>query len=104
MGQVGSNLSVYNTAGPYSDGDTSYITAAWDRDDVYAKRVPQKMLVGDDEVYVVSVRGTDREYRNVRLRSNTQYSFFIRYDIEKESNKNDVSLHAIATGAHCNTL
>ena len=52
LGQAVNDLSVYNTAGPYSDGDTSYIAAVWDRDDVYAGRVPNEVIVGDDAVYV----------------------------------------------------
>ena len=55
---VGSDLSVYNTAGPYSDGDTSYITAAWDENDVYADGVPNQIFVGNGEVYAATVGST----------------------------------------------
>ena len=91
LGQAGSDLSVYNTAGPYSDGDTSYITAVWDRSDVYAGRVPNEVIVGDDAIYTARSEGTNVNYINVRLKSKTQYSFFIRYDIENELNANNVS-------------
>lgn len=91
VGQADSNLSVYNTAGPFSDRDPSYITAAWGRDDVYANRVPSRVAVGDDEIYVVTVGGITTHYRNVLLRFNTQYSLFTRYDVENEYDANDVS-------------
>ena len=91
MGLVGSDLSVYNTAEPYSNGDTSYITAAWGENDVYADGVPSQIVIGTGEVYVATVGSTTVNYRNVALRSNTQYHFFTRYDIRNELNASEVS-------------
>ena len=90
FGQADSDLSVYNTAGPYSNGDSSYITAAWDEDSVYGGLVPSLIVVGDGVVYIATVGGT-RVYRNIALRSDTRYEFFTRYDIENELNPAEVS-------------
>ena len=50
LDQANSDLSVYNTAGPYSDGDSSYIRAAWDEHSVYGGLVPIQIVVGDEVV------------------------------------------------------
>ena len=95
LGQADSDLSVYNTAGPYSDGDSSYITAAWDEDSVSGGLVPGLIVVGDGVVYIATVGGTEVMFRNVALRSNTQYSLFTRYDIANELDADSVRISKI---------
>ena len=91
LGQAESDLSVYNTAGPYSNGDSSYITAAWDEHSVYRGLVPTLIVVGDEVFYTATVEGMRVTYRNIALRSDTRYEFFTRYDIENELNPAEVS-------------
>ena len=91
LGQADSDLSVYNTAGPYSNGDSSYITAAWDEDSVYGESVPSRIVVGDGVVYTATVGGTRVTYRNIALKSDTRYEVFTRYDIGNELNPAKVS-------------
>ena len=92
LGQADSDPSIYNTAGPYSDGDSSYITAAWDEDSVYGGLVPSLVVVGDGVVYTATVGGTRVMYNNIALSSNTQYTLFTRYDIANELNIDNVRL------------
>ena len=86
-----SGLSTYDQARPYIQSTPFYITAAWDEEDVYLDRVPVEIVIGDDQVYDVNLRGTTVGYRNVPLKSGTLYSFFTRYDIQNEQNENQVS-------------
>ena len=83
--------SNYNDAQSYSDEDSSYITAAWDEEDVYTGRVPRRITVGDGTTYMVDVFGEQIIY-NAPLKSNTEYSIFTRYDIANELNPREVSL------------
>ena len=82
--------SNYNDAQSYSDEASSYITAAWDEEDVYAGRVPSRITVGDGTTYMVDVLGV--QIYNAPLKSNTEYSIFTRYDIANELNPGEVSL------------
>ena len=82
--------SNYNDARPYSNEASSYITAAWDEEDVYAHRVPSKITVGDGTTYMVDV--FEVQIYNAPLKSNTEYSIFTRYDIANELNPGEVSL------------
>ena len=85
-------LSTYDQARLYIQSTDFYITAAWDEQDVSSGKVPAEIVIGDDQVYDVNLRGTTVGYRNVPLKSGTLYSFFTRYDIQNEQNENQVSL------------
>ena len=87
-----SDPSTYDQAGPYMLGATSYITAAWNEEDVYTGRVPAEIVIGDDIFYVILLKNTAVGYRNVPLKSGTLYSFFTRYDVQ---NKNQVRVYYI---------
>ncbi len=84
---VDRDRSVYNDVPPYSDGVSSYITAAWGEADIYNDNVPQVLQVGNDGEF--PAMGT--VYHNVPLRSNTEYSILTRYDIRNEVEGGEVS-------------
>ena len=89
-GQISDKLSTYNMAGPYKNGDTSYITAAWGEENVYAGRVPKEIRIGNGSTYTALLKGSITTFTNVPLSPNTEYNFFTRYDIRNELDENQV--------------
>ena len=78
------DVTRFDDALPYTEGATSYITAAWDEDAIYRIGVPPRIFVGNDVVYRASFEGLETAFPNVPLRANTFYSFFTRYDIASD--------------------
>jgi hypothetical protein len=91
VGRAEEDMNLYNNAQAYFSGAPYYITAAWDEEDVYAGRVPARIVVGDGVVYnMVDTSRGPITYTNVELRSNTQYTIFTRYDLMSDD-ESDVS-------------
>ena len=80
--------SQYNDAGAFVNNANPplqyYITAAWDSDSL--NRIPNLFTVGEGDSFTATPPGERDvvDYENVPLRSNTEYSIFVRYDIENE--------------------
>ena len=91
LGHHSSEQQVYNIAGVLPDGNSAYITAAWDEDDIYRGGVPIQITIGDYGVYIASVRGTTMRFTNRGLSFNTRYSIFTFYDIRNDFNDSGVS-------------
>ena len=76
---LAANQAVYNDAGPYTNGATHYIAAAWARENI--STVPESYTVGDGSTTVANTV----VYGNAELNSNTRYGIFIRIDIESDA-------------------
>ena len=73
------NQAMYNDAGPYMQNASYYITAAWARENI--SRVPDSYTVGNGSTTVANTV----MYRNAELNPDTDYSFFVRIDIESDA-------------------
>ena len=62
-----------------------YVTAAWDAANLSS--VPEVFTVGAEDIYIALPpdRNGKETYTNARLRSNTNYAIFVRYDIENDN-------------------
>ena len=92
-GNADTDTEEYDDTGRHTDGALAYITAAWDEDIVYGTGVPGVVTVGDQVVYTAVVDGMATEYFNAPLKSDTQYTIFVRYDIENDADPNVVSTY-----------
>ena len=73
------NQVVYNDAGPYTRDATYYIAAAWARENI--SRVPESFTLGDRFTTVANTV----VYTNAELNPDTDYSIFVRIDIESDA-------------------
>ena len=73
------NQAVYNNAGHYMQNASYYITAAWAGENI--SRVPDSYTVGNGSTTVANTV----VYRNAELNPDTDYSFFVRIDIESDA-------------------
>ena len=73
------NQAVYIDAEPYVSGASYYIAAAWARENI--SRVPSSLTVGDGSTTLANMV----VYRNAELSSDTDYSIFVRIDIESDA-------------------
>ena len=80
-GEPASDPNVYLDAGPYTPDATYYIAAAWDSNGISS--VPDTYTVGDG----TTTTANGVAYVNAELRQNTQYTIFIRIDIESDTNQ-----------------
>ena len=82
------NQAVYNNAGPYMQGVSYYITAAWAGENI--SRVPNSYTVGNGSTTVANTV----VYRNAELNPATDYSFFVRIDIQSDTGGEVLYLNA----------
>ena len=82
------NQAVYNDAGPYRRDASYYITAAWARENISS--VPYSYTVGDGSTTVANTV----VYRNSELNPATDYSFFVRIDIQSDTSGEVMYLNA----------
>ena len=73
------NQAVYNDAGPYTQDAPYYIAAAWAGENI--SRVPDSYTVGNGSTTVANTV----VYRNAELNPATDYSLFVRIDIESDT-------------------
>ena len=82
-----SDQEVYTENRPFSPTLPTqyYVTAAWDADNLSS--IPEVFTVGTGMRYTALPpdRSGKVTYTNVRLRSNTNYAIFVRYDIENDN-------------------
>ena len=90
QGTVPSAEPLCDNAPPFTTGTGCYITAAWDEEDIYTGRVPERLVVGDGQSFQVANEG-GTSYINAPLAPDTAYSVFTRYDIRNEANPTQVS-------------
>ena len=82
------NQAMYNDAGPYRRDAPYYVTAAWAGENI--SRVPDSYTVGDGSTTVA-----DRVvYTNAELNPATDYSFFVRIDIQSDTGGEVLYLYA----------
>jgi len=78
------NQAVYNDAGTYFRNAPYYIAAAWAGQNI--SMVPDSFTVGDD-----SITWANRMvYTNAPLNPDTDYSIFVRIDIESDADPQEV--------------
>lgn len=84
LGSVVQDQKAYNDAGIYTDTASYYIAAAWD--ETASSQIMNSFVVGNGNIYVARTPGSPDKitYTNVALKSNQEYSIFVRYDIENE--------------------
>ena len=70
---------MYNDAGPYTRDASYYIAAAWARGNI--SRVPNSYTLGDGSTTVADTV----VYTNTELNPDTDYSIFVRIDIESDT-------------------
>ena len=73
------NQAAYNDAGPYTRDASYYIAAAWARGNI--SRVPNSFTLGDRSTTVANTV----VYTNAELNPDTDYSIFVRFDIESDA-------------------
>lgn len=79
--------SSYLDNSPYSSPSAYYVAAAWDEIAINSSQVPATFTVGIEN-RTVATPPDERlpvTYQNVKLRSNSPYTIFVRYDIFNES-------------------
>ena len=76
----------YKDAEFYTESASYYIAAAWDETAIYSGQVMSPFVVGNGNIYVAQTPGKPDKtsYVNIALKSNQDYSIFVRYDIENE--------------------
>ena len=84
------NQAMYNDAGPYTQDASYYITAAWAGENISRPRVPESYTVGDGSTTVANTV----VYRNAELNPATDYSFFVRIDIQSDTGGEVLYLNA----------
>ena len=73
------NQAVYNDAGPYTRDASYYIAAAWAGGNI--SRVPVSYTLGNGSTTVANTM----VYTNAELNPDTDYSIFVRIDIESDA-------------------
>ena len=81
------NRAVYNDAGTYFRSAPYYIAAAWARENI--SRVPDSFTVGNGSI----TRANSVVYTNAPLSPDTDYSIFVRIDIESDADPQEVAIY-----------
>ena len=94
--QPNANPNDYLNPGPYVKEAEAYVAAAWDEDAINSPQnlIPLFFMVGNNSM----IEAGGQRYTNPPLKSFTEYTIFVRYDIRNDMDPSNVSCTSCMLG------